>query len=86
MAIYPSGWQVLLVSLISPHLQARSCIVICHTIFISLTTDINHVSQDPRVPAVPRDMGDRRARAVRVHYFLLLFVRQFPFVYSQWLL
>ena len=52
--------------------------------FFSLTTDMNRASQNPRVPAAQQDMCF--APGVRVHYFLLLVVFQFPFVSSQWLL
>ena len=41
LAIDPSGWQVLLVSLIPTHLQARRCSLICHTIFFQ--SDYGHI-------------------------------------------
>ena len=80
LAIDPSGWRVLLVSLIPLHLQAISYIIL----FFSLTTDMNRVSQNLRVPTA-RGVSDYDP-GVRVHYFLLLAVCQFPFVFSRWLL
>ena len=47
---------------------------------------MNRVSQNPQVPALPRDMGSYSTPGVRVHYFWFLVVCQFPFVFSQWLL
>ena len=78
MAIDPSGWQVLLVSLIPTHLQARRCSIIFLTILFSLTTNMDRVSQNPRVPAAHPDRH-YTAPGVRVHYFLLLVVCQFSF-------
>jgi hypothetical protein len=37
--------------------------------FFSLTSDMNHVSQSPPVPAAPQGMTDITIREVRVHYF-----------------
>ena len=54
----------------------------CHTVFFSLTTNMNRDSQNPRVPGVPDGKGD--IYGVRVHNFLLLAICQFPFVCSQW--
>jgi hypothetical protein len=76
VAIYPSRfrWQVLLVSLIS--IVERRC---RHTIFFSLTSDINPTSKTPRVPTAREGMrinGDQLP-GVRVHYILLLAVCQF---------
>ena len=68
LAINTSGWQLLLVSMIPTHLQARRCNVICH-IFVSLTTDINRVSQNPLVPAAPQKSGNIYDHGVRVDYF-----------------
>ena len=39
--------------------------------FFSLTTDLNHASLNPRVPAAQPGSSEN-ARGVRVHYFLLL--------------
>ena len=43
--------------------------------FFSLTTDINRVSQNPRVPVSALGKDDNKP-GVRVHYFLLLAVCQ----------
>ena len=86
MAIYSSGWQLLLVSLIPTYLQVRRCSVIT-ILFFSLTTDMNPFSLNPRVPAAqPGVRHNTNIAGVRVHYFLLLAVFQSPFVSSQWLL
>jgi hypothetical protein len=42
-------------------------------LFLSLTTDVNPVSQNPRVSVAQRD--NNGVPGVRVHYFLLLAVR-----------
>jgi hypothetical protein len=52
--------------------------------FFSLTTDLNHVSQNPEVPEAQRKTVSDPG--VRVHFFLLLAVCQLPFVSSQWLI
>ena len=87
MAIDPSRRQVLLVSLIPTHMQARRCSIIYPAIFFSLTTDMNRDCQNPRVPAA-QGKGDRGrvVNGVCAHFFPLLAVRHFPFVSSQWLL
>ena len=51
----------------------------------SLTTDVNHSSQNPPVPAAYiNGVPEGRIPGVRIHYFFLfLAVCQFPFVSSQ---
>ena len=62
----------------------------CHLSWYSYSLDINHDSQNPRVPAMQERHTQRfnfGVAGVRVHYyFLLLAVSQFPFVSRQWLL
>ena len=85
LAIDTSEWQLLLVSMI-PHLQARKCSVICRPIFFSLTTDINRVSQKPLVAvAAQTTTAITNNLPVRVDFFLLLAVYEFPFVSRHWL-
>ena len=89
MAIDPSGYRVLLVSLIPTHLQAKgfSNIYLSYY-FFSLTTDLNRSSWNPRVPAAAAGPDDwiSSVLGVRVYYSLLLALCRFPFVSSQWLL
>jgi hypothetical protein len=90
VAIDPSGEQVLLVSPIpiATHLRARRFNVIFFVFFcfFSLTTDMNPVSQNPRVPAAePCGSDDESVPGVSV-LDLLLALYQSPFVSSQWLL
>ena len=54
--------------------------------FFSLTTDVNCSAQNPQVPAVKKDIGYYSACGVRVLFFFLLAICQFPFVPSQWIL
>ena len=63
MATDPSGYQVLLVSLIPTHLPLRR--FINHTILSSLTTDVDWVSQKPRVSTV--DERASHGYGVRAH-------------------
>ena len=54
--------------------------------FSSLTTDVNRVSQNPRVPA---SHGEPRTNGVRIHFIICFwFFVNFPFVtrYWEWLL
>ena len=46
--------------------------------YFSLTTDVDSVSQNPLVPAVPQYWYNR-IEVVRVHFVLLFAVCQFPF-------
>ena len=51
---------------------------ICHTIFFSLTTDMNPIFQNPRVPAARP--GIYKVPGVRVHFFLAAKLCQSPIV------
>jgi hypothetical protein len=75
VAIDPSRWQVLLVSLFSNTFagEEMQLHLSLSYYFYSLTTDINRVSQNPRVPAAHGGMLNS-SPGVRVHYFLLLAV------------
>ena len=68
VAIDPSGWKVLLVSL---HFSKRDAASLSYY-FFSLTTDMNLASRNPRVPAAQPNMVN--TPGVRVHYYLLLAV------------
>ena len=50
------------------------CHISYYSITGSLTTDMNHVSQNPRVPVAQQPEVDDGSPGVRVHYFLLLAV------------
>ena len=47
--------------------------------YFSLTTDMNRVSQNPRVPTAQRDMVTGCAPGVRVHYFFASGCLSIPF-------
>ena len=68
VAIDPSRWQVLLVSLIPTYLQAKRCKHHLSYYFFSLTTDMNRFCQNPRVPAAQR--VDYGGSGVRVHFII----------------
>ena len=67
VAIDPSRCQVLLVSQIPTHLQEGFGQNFC----FSLTTDVNRVSQNPLVRAVPQNWYNN-IKAVRVYFFYFL--------------
>jgi hypothetical protein len=82
VAIDPSRWQVLLVSLIPANEEDMQRHDLSYYSF-SLTMDMNLDSQSPRVPVA---QGENSDYGVRVRYFLFLAVCQFPFVSRLWLL
>ena len=83
MAIDPSGWQVLLVSLIPPHLQARRCSIISYYFLVSLQKWITSLRIHE---CLQHNNSEVVMGCVSITFCFFLTVRQLPFVSSQWLL
>ena len=77
MAIDPSGWQVLLVSLIPTQIIAGEEQRDLSYYFFSLTTDINRASKNPQVPTTQSEYS--KLYGVRVHFIFASGCLSIPF-------